>query len=591
MNTIKKDNLKIFIAGCSIGLLFFMVIYGYDALNFTNDILIIDGYIERDIMQHYSGWMLYRNSPWQFPLGLGQNIAYPYGSAVSFTDSIPLFAIFFKIFRNILPSTFQYFGLFVLICFMLQGGFGALLTSIFNKKIFITTFASSLYVLCPIIIERAFRHCGLTAHFLIIASLYYYFKNKSITGISAYIPFIIINALSITIHPYFMPFTFGIMFAFCLERFFIDKERILSILLLVFSILLTIAVGYIIGLFSFSGSASSIGYGSFSMNLNAVINPISKGISNWSRFFGERPFVVEWQIEGFNYLGLGIFIFIFISGLLFVFTYKREFIKVIINFISQYFGIIFSVSALTIFALGDTITFGGLKLFKLPFTDYMINNIFGVFRANGRFGWLLVYIIITFIIYVISKIDNQKVSYIMFAAVLSIQLYDISGALISKYNYFHNIDCNLQQQKLEPVLKHPIWEDLAENYNCIYVFSGGPPNGNIYIASRFGASGKAVNANFTARYDTESLKLEDVFYTNIADGSFNKNIIMAVEDVKDEYKTAIKEAGLDIYYVEDFVLIFDDSKIHHNISKYENCDNFIIYDYPYNIELKNQYNT
>ena len=104
----KKENNEylLFTLGAVIGFIIFILIYGLDILNFTKDNLIINGYIEKDIAQHYAGWMLFRNSPWQFPLGVGQNISYPFGSAVSYTDSIPLFAIIFKMFRSFLPETF-----------------------------------------------------------------------------------------------------------------------------------------------------------------------------------------------------------------------------------------------------------------------------------------------------------------------------------------------------------------------------------------------------------------------------------------------------------------------------------------------------
>ena len=75
-------------------------------------------------------------------------------NVVSFTDSIPLFAIFFKLFSAVLPSTVQYFGLFVLICFMLQGGFGALLAGLFNKNTLNCILIASIFLLTPVTIER-----------------------------------------------------------------------------------------------------------------------------------------------------------------------------------------------------------------------------------------------------------------------------------------------------------------------------------------------------------------------------------------------------------------------------------------------------
>ena len=99
----KSDKKTAFFAGATIGLIIFRRIYGFGCVNVTNDAFLINGYLEKDIAQHYAGWMLFRNSDWTFPLGVGKNIAYPYGTAVSYTDSIPIFAVFFKIFRNCLP--------------------------------------------------------------------------------------------------------------------------------------------------------------------------------------------------------------------------------------------------------------------------------------------------------------------------------------------------------------------------------------------------------------------------------------------------------------------------------------------------------
>ena len=72
--------------GAAVGLAVFLIIYGFSALDPLNESFVLTGYLEKDIAQHYAGWKLFRNSPWQFPLGVGQNIEYPYGGSVSYTD-------------------------------------------------------------------------------------------------------------------------------------------------------------------------------------------------------------------------------------------------------------------------------------------------------------------------------------------------------------------------------------------------------------------------------------------------------------------------------------------------------------------------
>lgn len=48
-------------------------------------------------------------------------LSYPDQISIIFTDSIPCFAVIFKILSPVLPENFQYFGLWGMMCFILQG--------------------------------------------------------------------------------------------------------------------------------------------------------------------------------------------------------------------------------------------------------------------------------------------------------------------------------------------------------------------------------------------------------------------------------------------------------------------------------------
>ena len=574
LNHKKNNTTVVFTVGAFIGLIIFIAIYGLDIVNVTNDSLIINGYLEKDIAQHYAGWMLFRNSPWQFPLGVGQNISYPFGSAVSYTDSIPLFAIFFKVFRNFLPETFQYFGIFVMLCFMLQGAFGGLLTNLFNKNIIVNALASAVFVLSPIMIERAFRHCALTAHFLILSALYYYFKNKGRTDFKATIPFFIINALAITIHPYFLPFTFGIMFAFCVENFVLHKKYITSPAYVLLSIVFTLFVGYSIGAFYISGSMSSIGYGMFSMNLNALHNPVSKGFENWSAILEIKP-NVSYQIEGFNYLGLGIIAFIPVVCILYLIIYKKEFFSTALSFAINNFGIIFSTLALLVFAVGDWITFGGLQIVRLPIPQQLIDGIFGIFRANGRFGWLLVYSIVIFTTFILGKIKNRNISALLLCVLLFVQVFDMRGVLSSKNAYFTSSEGDLQKQVYNEILKNSFWDDAAEKYEVGHMISSYIGNSSIEIAIKFGKNNHAVNTCFEARQNTDIIdEINNNIINSIMNGTLEDNMFVIIRDVGENIVSAAKEHNYSIYSVENMYAICSNKFTDEEITIYKNEGNF-----------------
>ena len=161
-----------------LGAIVFLIIYGNVPLITTFDLWIRDSFVEHDVIGHYAGWLFFRNSPWSFPLGLSTNMGYPAGGIISFTDSIPIIAILFKILSPILPETFQYFGIYVLICFVLQGVYSAKLIKLFTEKKLVIILGTILFCYSPVMIERAFRHTALASHFLIISSLYSYFRSR-----------------------------------------------------------------------------------------------------------------------------------------------------------------------------------------------------------------------------------------------------------------------------------------------------------------------------------------------------------------------------------------------------------------------------
>ena len=107
------------------GIILFCLIYGIRIIDPTYTEWIISK--SGDLVQHYLGWAYYRNSPWTFPLGLIEGLTMPDKVSCIYTDSIPLFAVFFKILSPILPESFQYAGIWGVFSFAMQGFFSAIL--------------------------------------------------------------------------------------------------------------------------------------------------------------------------------------------------------------------------------------------------------------------------------------------------------------------------------------------------------------------------------------------------------------------------------------------------------------------------------
>ena len=161
----------------------FLWLYGAAVLDPGWDAWILNGYDEWDIQQHYAGWLLFRNSHWTFPLGFADTIAAPDGTAISYTDSLPWVSIFFKLLRGMLPATFQWFGLYTLLCFALQGAAGALLCTRGARcgaPLAVGALLSgALFACLPTLWERAFRHVALASQWLFLFALYAFLEQRA----------------------------------------------------------------------------------------------------------------------------------------------------------------------------------------------------------------------------------------------------------------------------------------------------------------------------------------------------------------------------------------------------------------------------
>ncbi len=162
----KVSRKYIAVAGILLGALSFLALYGWEVLDVTNEVWLLAS--ERDLRAHYIGWKFFRESDWHWPLGMMDGIIYPRLISVVYTDSIPWLALFFKMVSGLLPETFQYFGLWGLLCFMLQGMLAGLIVSKYGRNLWIDILLMEFFILSPTMIYRLYFHSELAAHFLLL---------------------------------------------------------------------------------------------------------------------------------------------------------------------------------------------------------------------------------------------------------------------------------------------------------------------------------------------------------------------------------------------------------------------------------------
>ncbi|MDL2325169.1 DUF6311 domain-containing protein [Ruminococcaceae bacterium OttesenSCG-928-A16] len=469
-----KVALPDFALGALLGTVVFLLIYGVSTLNVTYDSWIYCGYIETDIIQSYGGWMYLRQAPWEWPLTVANNLAAPVGTSISFTDSVPLVGIFFKLFAPVLPQTFQYFGIYNLFNFAMQGGFAFLLLRGFKFSRVYTGLAALLFITAPVFVERAFRHSALASQWLILAALWLYFASRR-PGVSfPIVGFTVVCTLAVGLHFYFLPMLYAIFLAAILYQIFARKKVLRYLLYLGGSFVPVLGMSYVLGILTRGGDGSASGFGSYSLNLNALFNPTSfnwyaadKRLA-WSTFLPVLPQHKQ-QYDAFNYLGAGVLLVLCVMA---VYGLVRLVAAVVkkqgapLNrawaFVKSHGGLFFVCGCLTVYAISNVVTLNASTLFTYPLPEFVL-ILCGIFRSSGRLFWVCNYLLILAAVVFVGRAPAGKWRTVVLAVVVAVQLADISGTLAQKHNYFANGPLVEQTDYVTPG-----WQFMAEHYDNFY---------------------------------------------------------------------------------------------------------------------------
>lgn len=409
----------------------FCMIYGIRVLNPTYTDWLLGG---GDISDHYIGWKAYRNSKWMFPIGMTDQLVYPDKVSIIFTDSIPVFAVFFKLLSPLLPVEFQYFGFWGILCFILQGCLSVRIIKNFtvNKWVLITT--SILFMVTPVVIQRMYGHTSLAGQWILILALEpvlvyrKYSDNKRL-----YKMVCMIGVLAASIHIYFVLMCGIILFSFCLEDFIIQKRIRRSVGVLCLYIVSIFFVVGVLGGFSSNVEAGGGGLGHYSHNMNGLFNPMG-----WSCIYKDLLTYTNGQYEGFAYLGAGC---IFMLILAVAFGLNVLHIKIwILNWWKEILVITVLLLLSEIVALSPVVSFGNHLIYEFKFPEFII-KLWSIFRSSGRVAWIIVYVLMLGSIIALTKLLNKKVLVAVVSMGLILQIYDIHGVLKAKaQNYHRSVD-------------------------------------------------------------------------------------------------------------------------------------------------------
>ena len=512
----------------ALSLLAFVLIYGYRIINPAyTDWLMGKG----DLSQHYIGWQAFKNGSWLFPIGMTDQLAYPSHTSIIFTDSIPLFAVFFKLFRAILPTEFQYFGLWGILCFVLQGIFAVRLIQRFVPNRLYVILTSMLFVITPVMIFRMYMHTALAGQWLILFALDTFFENKTAGSRTIYLRWAVLGVLCASTHLYFLLICGIILAGCCLEDVIRTRKLTRAIIIALCYFLVALVTVALLGGFSSSMEAANDGLGIFSWNLNALFNP-----QGWSKLLRDLPTYGDRQAEGLAYLGAGILLLLALS-LIAIVTSKKVRASILARK-SQIIAIFAMFFAAMLVSLSPTITLNENVLFQIPL-PHKLEDIWSIFRATGRISWIMVYLIMLGTVIVSYRFINRRSAVVIAAVVLGLQVYDIQDQLSRRHEEFSGK--TVFQSQMTDVM---FWDDVVRQHNIRHVV----------LITRFTQLPTEMGWSIANWAMDNGLTLNDFYFArdNAAVFSKNRDALVANPDATELFilgpTDTFETAAIELYY-------------------------------------------
>jgi len=428
-----------------------------------------------DGIQHYLGSYAFRSDSWHFPITKTTWINYPEGVSIIYTDSNPLLSILAKLFRPVFPPEYQFFGIWFLLCWILQSVFGFLLVRKLTGDALYALLGGVLFCLLPALIFRV-GHANLVAFWLIIWAVYVCVDNELSAGKKLFLFFLIASIASM-VHAYLcnmsliIAILWGIRYLLKLykNRKEAEGKRALYAFISRGGVYLLFFLVFIWGLGYFYNrpqSSGLLGFGYYSMNMLSPVNPGYPNIFKLPVFA-----ITDGQYEGYNYLGAGVLTLIVLAVVLgsrkkrlwpvswpawvvllavagFVLFYKNNSLSYglkltgigIVAIYMYCFALVRQIGDRSVFwlILPATVCFlialshigymGSYLIYEINLNENAFySGIFRTMRSSGRFFWVTALILLSVVLVLVYKnVRYKAVAYAILVLAVVLQLADMS---------------------------------------------------------------------------------------------------------------------------------------------------------------------
>jgi hypothetical protein len=417
-------------------------------------------WISGDNTSGYVAQLFFLSDTWRIPIGANPNFGLDLSTSVTYSGP-PLPILLTQKLLRINPEL-QFIGIWLLLMIILQIMFGILITRQIGYGHFESIILGTLFV-TPFFLYRFQVHYWLTAHFLILWAFWISLRCLSRRTLLTYETAIFL-LIAYSINTYILLMTIIVLSYPLLISVLSEKKINLEARKHALAIFTSLSVSYLV--IDFRAQAGTLyenlrmnftgGYTENPSNVLALFNPAvgySRNCEKGHCIFGNLPvpetFVenfsllnydlggVQGNFDGFLYLGLGILSLVAIVALHSILTSRVRLFNVstiqsrlliIYTFLVSAYAITYKVS------VGNyQIDLGDPKLLRWALS---------MFRASGRFMWLVAYlIIILLLIYVHKFIEIRKMRLIVIVAI-TLQLIDVTPRILDRYHALGNQSLN-----------------------------------------------------------------------------------------------------------------------------------------------------
>ena len=459
-----------------------------------------------DSTANYLGWEFFRRGDFLvWPVGRSTLLGPEPGASIAMTDSLPLLGIPVKYLTWWTDQPLQYFGVWILLCFVLQALFaGRILQKFISSHVAVLT-AVVLFPLMPFYLARIGVHTPISGHWTLLAAISLLFSTRL-----SWWPWLLIVVLAILTQPYLGAMVLVVFAARCAGSLFENRNEWRGVITSVATVLSAAGiVAFQAGLLVFgSGSLGTDNVGDFSANLLSLIDPEYDSPLMFNPNWSETGLIRNatdgvYQYEGFGYVGAGVVSLALIALLIWSARSRIRLLMLVITTVtiiavSESSGIhgssLIALAALVAVTCGGLAKLGthrsqrlclaltlvvslllavtnrvtiGSQEFSYYWPGFLVEAL-GVIRVTGRFIWLVAYLVVIMCVVFVCRVVNSRKVLLSVLLVSSLfQLVDIRGAVSSQRAL-------LVQNRTPTGLESRLWESVGERYKKIEVVLPGP---------------------------------------------------------------------------------------------------------------------